>query len=64
MLSIGLDGESESPVLTREMGAVLPSSARRWVIGKQPDLTAGSVVTLNIRTPAGEAKRKVVVQQR
>ena len=64
VLSIGLDGESESPVLTREMGAVLPSSARRWVIGKQPDLTAGSAVTLNIRTPAGEAKRKVVVQQR
>ena len=64
VLSIGLDRADGEAVLTREMGVVLPSSSRRWVVGKQADLTAGSSVTLSIRTPAGEAQRKVVVQQR
>ena len=65
ILAIDLDGQAgEDVVLTREMGVVLPASARRWALGKRPDLAAGSAVTLKIRTPSGEVQRQVVVQPR
>jgi fimbrial chaperone protein len=57
------DGGRELP-LSRQMGVVLPASSRRWSVGTRSEFTAGSPITLEIRTPAGDVERKVVVQQR
>lgn len=64
VLAIGAVSQGQKLPLTREMGVVLPASSRRWVVGNRPELAAGSVITLEIRTPAGEVQRKVTLQSR
>lgn len=62
---VELDREAgEDRLLSEEVGVVLPSSIRRWDLGSQPDIAAGSAISLTIRTPAGEVQQQVVVQQR
>jgi fimbrial chaperone protein len=43
-----------STVLSNAMGVVLPESMRQWEIGKHPELTTGTPLTLAIRTADGE----------
>ncbi len=43
-----------STVLSNAMGVVLPQSMRQWEIGKHPELTTGTPLTLAIRTADGE----------
>ncbi len=43
-----------STVLSNAMGVVLPQSMRQWELGKHPELTTGTPLTLAIRTADGE----------
>jgi fimbrial chaperone protein len=54
----------KTTLLSREMGVVLPASARNWHVGKQPMLAAGTPIQLSIRTPRGEKKARLVLQGR
>lgn len=51
-------------ILSNQMGIVLPGSTRRWKIGKQPDLTVGTRVALNIRSSTSETQTQILVEQR
>ena len=65
VLEIAAAGESgRRTILSQEMGVILPSSARRWKAGKQPGFGAGGPVTLEVRSPAGETKANLLVEQR
>lgn len=50
--------------LSGQMGVVLPNSARRWKIGKRPQLAAGEPLLLKIRTAEREIQTEVTVQSR
>jgi fimbrial chaperone protein len=54
----------KSIVLSRQMGVVLPSSARYWKLGPRPGLETGTPLLLNIRHSTGESREKVQVEQR
>lgn len=51
-------------LLSKEMGVVLPGSARQWKIGKRSGLAAGSPLLLKVRSSAGETQSQIVVGQR
>lgn len=61
-LSAG-QGESRN-ILSKQMGVVLPGSARRWKIAKQADFTVGNRLALNIRSSTSETKTQILVEQR
>lgn len=50
--------------LSRQMGVVLPASARLWKIGKQPGLQAGAPLVLTVRSPDSETKTQILLEQR
>lgn len=53
--AIGLLGPAgERTALTTSMGVILPSSMRRWNVGKHPQLRAGSDLQLTVRSSSGE----------
>lgn len=53
--AIGLLGPAgERTALTGSMGVILPSSMRRWNVGRHPQLRAGSDLQLSVRSPGGE----------
>jgi P pilus assembly chaperone PapD len=54
----------EDIVLSRQMGVVLPASARHWRLGSRPGLATGAPLLLNIRNSTGETHEKVQVEQR
>jgi len=51
-------------LLSKDMGVVLPGSARQWKIGKRSDLAVGASLLLKVRSPAGETQSQMVVEQR
>ncbi len=51
-------------LLSKDMGVVLPSSARIWKIGRLPGLQAGAPLVLSVRSPAGETQAPLVIEQR
>ncbi len=51
-------------ILSKQMGVVLPGSSRRWKIGKQPGLMAGTRLPLNIRSSTSETQTQILVEQR
>jgi fimbrial chaperone protein len=51
-------------VLSRELGVVLPASARRWNAGKATGFGVGSVMHLKIRDAGGETPASIVVERR
>ena len=51
-------------ILSAQMGVVLPGSARRWKIAKQPGLPAGTRLALNIRNATSETQTQILVEQR
>ena len=54
----------QAAIVSKEMGVVLPGSARRWNLGRPNGLVAGSPLTLALRSPAGETKSNVVLERR
>lgn len=50
-------------VLSKEMGVVLPSGARRWKVGTRPDVPADAPLQLRIRSSAGDLREDVEVAQ-
>lgn len=50
--------------LSRQMGVVLPASARFWKIGKRPELQAGAPLVLTVRSSTGETKTQIILEQR
>lgn len=65
VLEIGAAGaRGENLILSKEMGVILPSSARYWKVGKRPDFPVGGPLMLRIRNSAGEIHEKVLVEQR
>lgn len=51
-------------VLSKQMGVVLPNSARVWKIGKGPDLELGTPFTLKVRSSSGESQTQIQLVQR
>jgi fimbrial chaperone protein len=64
VLKIEADDGSSRQLLSNQMGVVLPGSARNWNIGKRPGFKAGTLLTLRVRSPAGETQTRIAVQQR
>lgn len=64
VLQLEADDGTGRLVLSKQMGVVLPGSARNWKIGKRPDLKTGTPLTLTVRSPAGETQTRIVVEQR
>jgi len=63
---VGLSAsQAGSPTMvSKEMGVVLPGSARRWKIGKHADFTVGAPLTLGIRSSTSETRTQLVLEQR
>lgn len=51
-------------ILSKQMGVILPASARRWKIGNRPDFGVGASMTLQIRSPTGDMQAAILVEQR
>lgn len=51
-------------LLSRQMGVVLPASARFWKVGKRPELQAGAPLELTVRSSTGETKTQIILEQR
>ena len=51
-------------ILSKDMGVVLPASARQWKIGKRSDFAVGAPLLLTVRSAAGESQSQIVVEQR
>jgi fimbrial chaperone protein len=51
-------------ILSREIGVVLPGSARQWKAGKHPEFAARAPLLLKVRSSAGETQTQIVVGQR
>lgn len=51
-------------ILSKQMGVVLPGSARRWKIERPPHLAAGTPLALNIRSSTSETQTQILVEQR
>ena len=50
--------------LSKQMGVVLPGSARHWKAGKRPELAAGAPFTLTVKGATGETQTQIVLEQR
>lgn len=61
-LTAGQSGKRQT--LSKQMGVVLPSSARSWKIGKRPELQSGAPLELSVRSPTGETQSQIVLEQR
>lgn len=55
----GVDASGRRIALTKDMGVVLPGSSRQWQLGARPDIKAGSLSRLFIRTQSGEQQTDV-----
>jgi fimbrial chaperone protein len=64
VLQLEADNGTSRQLLSNQMGVVLPGCARNWNIGKRPDLKTGTLLTLRVRSQAGEMQTRIVVQQR
>jgi fimbrial chaperone protein len=57
-------GNGAAKVVSKDMGVVLPHSARQWNIGKQPDFRPGTPVVLKMQTASGPMQAQVVPLKR
>lgn len=66
ILGIGsIDPAGGEIALSSEMGVVLPGSARRWNVGRRPDLGPGANLQLRIRNGSGEiSDSRIAVERR
>ena len=51
-------------LLSKDMGVLLPGSARQWKIGKRSDFAVGAPLLLKVRSSGGETQSQIVVEQR
>lgn len=61
-LSVEKDGGQE--ILSKQMGVILPGSARQWKAGKRPEFASGSPLMLKVRSPRGETQTQIMLEQR
>lgn len=59
-----VDAGGNKTVLSKEMGVVLPGSARRWKVERSLDIATGAPLTLILQSPGGEWRSKAVVERR
>ena len=64
IVGLAASHSGQAALVSKQMGVVLPGSARRWNLGKQNGLVAGSMLTLALRSPSGETKSNVVLERR
>lgn len=58
-----IQGDKREP-LSAQMGVILPGSMRRWSVGKHPSLGVGHPIDLIVRSPSGETRARVALEQR
>lgn len=64
VLELSAEQGGKQQLLSKQMGVVLPGSARRWKVGKSADLGAGGALRLNVRSSSGESQAQIVLEQR
>lgn len=51
-------------VRSKDIGVVLPGSARRWKVGRASNFNVGQPFALKVWSPAGESQTQVTLEQR
>lgn len=64
VLELSADQSGRRSILSKQMGVVLPGSARQWKIGSRADLKVGAPLLLSIRSPTSETRTQLVLEQR
>jgi len=64
ILGLAASRAGQAAIVSKQMGVVLPGSARRWNLGKHKGFAAGSPLALALRSPTGETKSNVVLERR
>lgn len=64
VVELSADRGGTTDILSKQMGVVLPGSARRWKVGKQPAIQAGLPLLLKVRSPTSETQTRILVEQR
>ena len=64
VLQLFAEQGSQRQLLSRQMGVVLPASARFWKVGKRPELQAGAPLLLTVRSSTGETRTQLILEQR
>lgn len=64
VVQISAETAGAEQVLSKEMGVVLPNSARVWKIGKGRGPSLGTPFTLKVRSPSGETQTQIQLDQR
>ena len=62
---LGLDADQggQRHSLSKQMGVLLPGSARQWSAGKHPEFPVGTPLLLRVKGSAGDTQTKIVLER-
>jgi fimbrial chaperone protein len=63
VLALDADQGGRRHSLSRQMGVVLPGSARQWTAGKHPEFPVGTPLLLRVKGSAGETQTQIVLER-
>ncbi len=63
VLALDADHGGRRHSLSRQMGVVLPGSARQWTAGKHPEFPVGTPLLLRVKGSAGETQTQIVLER-
>jgi fimbrial chaperone protein len=63
VLALDADQGGRRHSLSKQMGVVLPGSARQWTAGKHPEFPVGTPLLLRVKGSAGETQTQIVLER-
>jgi fimbrial chaperone protein len=63
VLALDADQAGQRHSLSKQMGVVLPGSARQWTAGKHPKFPVGTPLLLRVKGSAGETQTQIVLER-
>lgn len=64
VLELSAQQPSGNTILSKQMGVILPASARVWKVGQQPGFKVGAPLMLKVRSGSNETRSPIVLEQR
>lgn len=64
VVELSAEHPSGNTILSKQMGVVLPGSARLWKVGPQPRFKTGAPIMLKVRSASSETRTQIVLEQR
>ncbi len=64
VVELSADHPLGNTILSKQMGVVLPGSARLWKVGPQPRFKTGAPLMLKLRSASSETRTPIVLEQR